>query len=89
MLVVMNKDETSEEIDAVVAVIEKLGYTARPIPGGERVSIGILYNKGSVETSTPRYNQDCHSSPFTERGILVCYREQEDNRKKLRREPGI
>lgn len=51
MLVVMNKDATLEEIDAVVAVIEKLGYTARPIPGGERVSIGILYNKGSVDAS--------------------------------------
>jgi len=47
----MNRDATSEQIAGVVAVIEKLGYTARPIPGGERVSIGILYNKGSVDAS--------------------------------------
>jgi 3-deoxy-7-phosphoheptulonate synthase len=33
----------------VVAAVEKRGYTARPIPGGDRVSIGILYNKGSVD----------------------------------------
>ena len=51
MLVVMNKTATQEEIDNVVACIEKRGYTARPIPGGERVSIGILYNKGSVDAS--------------------------------------
>jgi len=42
---------TQEQIDYVVTFIEKKGYTARPIPGGERVSIGILYNKGSVDAS--------------------------------------
>ncbi|MBU1583885.1 MAG: 3-deoxy-7-phosphoheptulonate synthase, partial [Proteobacteria bacterium] len=31
--------------------IEKRGYTARPIPGGDRVSIGILHNKGSVDAA--------------------------------------
>jgi len=34
-----------------VATIEDRGYTARPIPGGERVSIGILNNKGHVDAS--------------------------------------
>jgi len=33
----------------VVEIIESRGYTARPIPGGERVSIGILNNQGPVE----------------------------------------
>ena len=42
MLVVMDQKATPAEIDAVVAAIEERGYTARPIPGGERVSIGIL-----------------------------------------------
>ena len=42
---------TQDQIDYVVTFIEKKGYTARPIPGGERVSIGILYNKGSVDAS--------------------------------------
>ena len=51
MLVVMDKKATQEEIDAVVAVIKQRGYTARPIPGGERMSIGILNNKGHVDAS--------------------------------------
>jgi 3-deoxy-7-phosphoheptulonate synthase len=51
MLVVMSHLATQEQIDRVVEFIEKKGYTARPIPGGERVSIGILYNKGSVDAS--------------------------------------
>ena len=51
MLVVMSNRATPEEIDAVVAAIEVKGYTARPIPGGERVAIGVLHNKGAVETS--------------------------------------
>ncbi|RPH52994.1 MAG: 3-deoxy-7-phosphoheptulonate synthase [Desulfobacteraceae bacterium] len=51
MLVVMNKKATQEEIEAVVTAIEAKGYTARPIPGGDRVSIGILNNKGPVDAS--------------------------------------
>ncbi len=51
MLIVMNKNATQATIDAVVAAIEKRGYIARPIEGGERVSIGILHNKGSVDAS--------------------------------------
>ncbi len=51
MLVVMEQNATQSEIDAVVAAIESRGYTARPIPGGERVSIGILNNEGPVDPS--------------------------------------
>ena len=51
MLLVMNKNATADEIDAIVAAIEKQGYTPRTIPGGERVSIGILYNRGPVDGS--------------------------------------
>ncbi|MGA9480184.1 MAG: 3-deoxy-7-phosphoheptulonate synthase, partial [Desulfobacterales bacterium] len=51
MLIVMDKKATEEEIKAVVTAVEARGYTARPIPGGERVSIGVLYNKGAVDTS--------------------------------------
>jgi 3-deoxy-7-phosphoheptulonate synthase len=51
MLVVMRHRATPEEIDAVVAAIEAKGYRARPIPGGERVAIGILHNKGAVDAS--------------------------------------
>jgi 3-deoxy-7-phosphoheptulonate synthase len=49
MLVVMEKAATQEQIDKVVQVIEARGMTARPIPGGDRVSIGILNNKGPVD----------------------------------------
>ena len=51
MLIVMDQKATPEEIDVVLATIEERGYTARPIPGGERVSIGILNNKGPVDAS--------------------------------------
>ncbi len=49
MLVVMDKAATQEQIDKVVQIIEDRGMTARPIPGGDRVSIGILNNKGPVD----------------------------------------
>ena len=51
MLIVMDKKATEEEIKAVVTAIEAKGYTARPIPGGDRVSIGVLNNKGPVDAS--------------------------------------
>ncbi len=51
MLVVMKHSATQEEIDRVVSVIKKLGFTPRPIPGGHRVSIGILNNPGAVDAA--------------------------------------
>ena len=51
MLVVMSKFANQEDIDAVVAAIEARGYRARPIPGGERVAIGVLHNEGAVDAS--------------------------------------
>jgi|UniRef100_A0A7C5EP33 3-deoxy-7-phosphoheptulonate synthase len=49
MLIVMDKDATQEQIQAVVEKIEALGYVAQPIPGGERVAIGILRNPRPVD----------------------------------------
>lgn len=49
MLIVMDHNATAEQIDKVVQVIESKGFVARPIPGGDRVSIGILNNKGPVD----------------------------------------
>lgn len=49
MLIVMNQKASPSEIEAVVAVIESRGYTARPMPGGERVAICVLHNPGAVE----------------------------------------
>ena len=51
MLIVMEQKATSKEIETVVSAIENRGYTARPIPGGDRVSIGVLNNKGAVDAS--------------------------------------
>lgn len=49
MLIVMNHNANEDQVKAVVAAIEAKGYTARPIPGGERVSIGVLNNEGPVD----------------------------------------
>lgn len=51
MLVVMDKAATPDEVDSVVTAIESKGFTARPIPGGQRVAIGVLHNHGHIEAS--------------------------------------
>jgi len=49
MLIVMHKGAGEEEVAKVVQAIEARGLGARPIPGGERVAIGILHNRGPVD----------------------------------------
>ncbi len=49
MLVVMSSYATAEEIAQVVTAIEREGYVARVIKGGERTAIGILQNRGPVD----------------------------------------
>ena len=44
MLVVMKKDATEKDINAVVQAIENQGYEARPIPGSNRTAIGTIGN---------------------------------------------
>jgi 3-deoxy-7-phosphoheptulonate synthase len=51
MLIVMEKNATPAQIDQVVQLIESKGFTARPIAGGERVSIGVLNNQGPVDAT--------------------------------------
>lgn len=51
MLIVMEKTATPEQIASVVAAVQGQGYEARPIPGGERTSIGVLRNQGPVEAA--------------------------------------
>jgi 3-deoxy-7-phosphoheptulonate synthase len=51
MLIVMEKKATADEIQRVVEIIEANGFTARPIAGGDRVSIGVLNNQGPVDPS--------------------------------------
>jgi 3-deoxy-7-phosphoheptulonate synthase len=45
----MDKSATDQEIAGVVAKIEAMGFTAQPMPGGQRVAIGILRNPGPVD----------------------------------------
>jgi 3-deoxy-7-phosphoheptulonate synthase len=49
MLVVMKAQASPEQIQAVCAAIEQLGFRAHPIPGAQRTAIGITGNNGAVE----------------------------------------
>jgi 3-deoxy-7-phosphoheptulonate synthase len=51
MLVVMKHGASQAEIDAVVAVIEEMGYKARPMPGAQRTAVGLVGNDGRVDGS--------------------------------------
>ena len=51
MLVVMHNHATQAEIDRVVKTIEEMGYTARPMPGGTRTTVGLIGNDGRVDSS--------------------------------------
>jgi 3-deoxy-7-phosphoheptulonate synthase len=51
MLVVMQNHATREEIDRVVKTIEEMGYSARPMPGETRTTIGLVGNDGRVDSS--------------------------------------
>ena len=49
MLVVMRHGATQDDIHRVVAIIEDMGYQARPMPGKERTTIGLVGNDGQVD----------------------------------------
>jgi 3-deoxy-7-phosphoheptulonate synthase len=51
MLVVMSADATQEHIARVVEVIREMGYEARPMPGAQRTSVGLVGNDGRVDGS--------------------------------------
>jgi len=51
MLIVMKADATEPQIEAVLRVIEELGYKPHPMPGATRTAIGITGNQGSVDPS--------------------------------------
>ncbi len=51
MLVVMKPHATEAEIQAVADKIRTLGFTPHPIPGAQRVAIGVTGNKGSIDTT--------------------------------------
>lgn len=51
MLVVMQQNATPQEIEHVVKTIEDMGYQARPMPGGQRTTVGLVGNDGRVDSS--------------------------------------
>src|SRR5437763_11087677 len=51
MLVVMENHATPDQIERVVRVIEEMGYHARPMPGGQRMAVGLVGNDGRVDGS--------------------------------------
>ena len=51
MLVVMRHAAPQEDIDRVVATIEEMGYQARPMPGKQRTTVGLVGNDGRVDGS--------------------------------------
>lgn len=51
MLVVMKHGATPAQIDGVVGTIEKMGYGARPMPGHQRTTVGLIGNDGRVDAS--------------------------------------
>ncbi len=51
MLIIMKAGATDGQVEAVVRVIEDLGYKAHPMPGASRTAIGITGNQGAVDAS--------------------------------------
>lgn len=51
MLIVMKADATAGQIEAVVRVVEELGFRAHPMQGASRTAIGITGNRGAVDPS--------------------------------------
>ena len=49
MLIVMKPSATGSEIDAVVKVVEAVGFRAHPMPGATRTAIGITGNEGPID----------------------------------------
>jgi 3-deoxy-7-phosphoheptulonate synthase len=52
MLVVMNHAATEADVSRVCRSIENLGFEARPIPGEQRTSIGVVGNEGRVDSTS-------------------------------------
>jgi 3-deoxy-7-phosphoheptulonate synthase len=48
MLIVMRHDATPQQVQAVVDVINEMGYEARPMPGKQRTPVGLVGNDGKV-----------------------------------------
>jgi 3-deoxy-7-phosphoheptulonate synthase len=50
MLIVMKAGATTRDVDAVIDVIEAIGFRAHAMPGATRTAIGITGNQGPIDT---------------------------------------
>src|SRR5215213_95086 len=51
MLIVMRHGAPEEDVRRVVNTIEEMGYQARPMPGKQRTTVGLVGNDGRVDGS--------------------------------------
>lgn len=51
MLIVMHSDASDDQIQRVCDTIQEMGYTARPMPGRQRTTVGLVGNDGRVDGS--------------------------------------
>jgi 3-deoxy-7-phosphoheptulonate synthase len=51
MLIVMHTDASEAQIQRVCETIQDMGYTARPMPGKQRTTVGLVGNDGRVDGS--------------------------------------
>src|SRR4026209_1408985 len=51
MLIVMKADATESQVEAVLRVVEELGFKGHPMPGATRTAIGVTGNQGAVDPS--------------------------------------
>jgi 3-deoxy-7-phosphoheptulonate synthase len=51
MLVVMRHGAPESDVLRVVEVIEEMGYQARPMPGRQRTTVGVVGNDGRIDSS--------------------------------------
>jgi 3-deoxy-7-phosphoheptulonate synthase len=51
MLIVMRHGAPEEDIRRVAVTIEEMGYQARPMPGKQRTTVGLVGNDGRVDAS--------------------------------------
>src|SRR3954463_5098206 len=49
MLIVMKTDATDAEVEAVVRIIQEMGFRPHTMPGATRTAIGITGNQGAVD----------------------------------------
>ncbi len=51
MLIVMHTDASEDQVRRVCDTIQEMGYAARPMPGKQRTTVGLVGNDGRVDGS--------------------------------------